>query len=660
MAEFQSDASQPAGSAAQVTRAATPNRDALLGLAVAVFIIAALYFARDVLIPITLAILLSFVLSPVVNLLRRIGLGKAPAVIITVIAALGLLGALGTVIAGQAAVLAEDAPRYAQTVEKKLDSVRTYVTERTGALTSSMTPEKSRSARVAAAERDRAGDPPPTTLDPMTTRPIPVVVTEEALKPLALVQRVLAPVVAPLETFLIVVVVAIFILLQREDLRDRFIRLFGSNDLHRTTTAMDDATARLSRYFLSQLAVNATYGTVIGIGLYLIGVPSAALWGILAGLLRFVPYIGSLIGALLPLALSAAVDPGWTLTIHTALLFVVVEPLIGYVVEPMLYGHSTGLSPISVIVAAVFWTWIWGPVGLILSMPLTLCLVVLGRHVKALEFFDVLLGDRPALSPVDSFYQRMLANDPEEVLDQAETLLGDRSLTAYYDEVALKAMKLAAIDLRRGLLDKPRSIEIVRAMMTVIDELDDHQPTPPGAPSTLGAVGGWLSPTSDDTSDMIAETGSADVVAVSDSWAKPSAILCVAGKGVLDDAVSAMLSQLLTKRGFGATTVRHEAVGRDAIASLPVEGTMMVCLSYLEIGGTPAHLRYLVRRLRARAPGAVILVGLWPDGEAALSDEEIQRTLGADLYAGTLSDAVARCEEAMANASERPEVADVA
>ena len=230
-------------------------------------------------------------------------------------------------------------------------------------------------------------------------------------------------------------IVAIFILMQREDLRDRFIRLFGSTDLHRTTIAMDDAGQRLSRYFVSQLGVNACFGVVIGVGLWLIGVPSAALWGVLAGLLRFVPYVGPLLAAVAPLTLAAAVDPGWWTTIYVALLFVIIEPLTGYVVEPLLYGHSTGLSPMSVIVAAVFWTWIWGPVGLILSTPLTLCLVVMGRHVKSLEFFDVLLGDRPALSEVNRFYQRTLANDPDEALDQAEKMLADRSLVDYYDSV---------------------------------------------------------------------------------------------------------------------------------------------------------------------------------------------------------------------------------
>ncbi|MFC7610555.1 AI-2E family transporter [Teichococcus aestuarii] len=236
-------------------------------------------------------------------------------------------------------------------------------------------------------------------------------------------------------------VVTVFILVQREDLRDRLIRLFGSTDLHRTTVAMDDAAYRLSRFFLAQLSINLGFGAVIAAGLLLIGVPSPLLWGLLAALLRFVPYVGAVLGAVLPIGVAAAVDPGWSMALWTAVLFLAIEPLIAHVVEPLAYGHSTGMSPVSVVVAAIFWSWIWGPIGLIIATPLTLCLVVLGRHVDRLEFLDVLLGDRPALTPVENFYQRALAGDPDEVQEQAELLLRERSLCSYYDEVALKGRR---------------------------------------------------------------------------------------------------------------------------------------------------------------------------------------------------------------------------
>ncbi|MFC7554050.1 AI-2E family transporter [Pseudoroseomonas wenyumeiae] len=245
--------------------------------------------------------------------------------------------------------------------------------------------------------------------------------------PLEMVKTYLSPVLSPLAHIGIILIVTIFVLLQREDLRDRLIRLFGSSDLHRTTVAMDDAAYRLSRYFLTQVAINASFGFIIGLGLMIIGLPSPILWGILAGLLRFVPYVGAILGALLPVALAAAVDPGWSMMIWTAALFLAIEPVIGHIIEPLAYGHSTGMSPVSVVLAAIFWSWIWGPIGLLLSTPLTLCLVVLGRHIDRLEFLDVILGDRPALTPVENFYQRTLAGDPDEAQEQAELLLKDRS-----------------------------------------------------------------------------------------------------------------------------------------------------------------------------------------------------------------------------------------
>src|SRR5215203_3902871 len=439
-----------------VQSASSPELRTLVAIAVGAIVVATLYIAQDVLIPITLAVMLSFVLSPLVDLLRRIGLWRSAAVALSVLVALGAIGLIGTLLGSQAASLAADAPQYVEAVPGKVERIQSFaptritaVTRLVGAGRPAASPAQVPSGRARGSRTD------PATL-PAGSQEHPVVVELASPKPsvLAVARAVIEPVLGPLETTVIVLIVAIFILMQREDLRDRFIRLFGSTDLHRTTVAMDDAGQRLSRYFVSQLGVNTCFGVVIGVGLWLIGVPSAALWGVLAGLLRFVPYVGPLLAAVAPLTLAAAVDPGWWTTIYAALLFVIIEPLTGYVVEPFLYGHSTGLSPMSVIVAAVFWTSIWGPVGLILSTPLTLCLVVMGRHVKSLEFFDVLLGDRPALSEVNRFYRRTLANDPDEALDQAEKMLADRSLVDYYDSVVLPGLKLAAADEARGTIGR--------------------------------------------------------------------------------------------------------------------------------------------------------------------------------------------------------------
>ncbi|RZL19154.1 MAG: AI-2E family transporter, partial [Sphingomonas sp.] len=338
---------------------------------------------------------------------------------------------------------------------------------------------------------------------------------------------------------------------------------------------------------------------------WLIGIPSPAMWGVMAGLLRFVPYIGPFLAAVAPAALGAAVDPGWGMALEVVALFVIIEPLTGYVVEPLLYGHSTGLSPVSVIVSAIFWTWLWGPIGLIMSTPLTLCLVVMGRHVKSLEFFDVLLGDRPALTPIESFYQRILARNPDEALAQAEMLLTDRSLTEYYDGVVLEGLKLAVEDEARGTIDRAGAAQMTKSMMSVIEDL---QPTSGAAPS--------------------------------DTMAKAQTVACVAGHGPFDDAVTAMLTQLLGQQEVHAKRIPNTAVSRDAVQTLDLTGIDVIAISYLEVTGSPAQLRYLVRRLRARAPNARIVVGLWPQGEATLSDTGIQQALGADRYVSSLADAV--------------------
>jgi predicted PurR-regulated permease PerM len=614
---------QPVGGAAQVAPVSVPEIRSLLSLAVAAVVVAALYFGQDVLIPITLAVLLSFVLSPLVDLLQRIGLWRAPAVILSVLAALGVMALVGTLIASQATSLTVNAPSYARTIEAKVQGVRSFAIDRLAAITREVGGKRAADAITPGGSAAGVAPASAPALAPGERRPVLVEVAEPQTSPFVIARTILEPILGPLETTIIVLVVAIFVLLQKEDLRDRFIRLFGSNDLHRTTMAMDDAGERLSRYFLSQLAVNTCFGIVVTLGLWALGIPSPAMWGILAGLLRFVPYIGSFLAAVAPIALAAAIDPGWTLVIWTALLFVVVEPLTGYVVEPFLYGHSTGLSPVSVIVAAVFWTWIWGPIGLILSTPLTLCLVVMGRHVKSLEFFDVLLGDRPALSAVESFYQRVLADNPDEALAQAEALLADRPLIEYYDGVILAGLKLAAEDEARGTISGDRVQLMSRTMLAVIDDLHDHVAVDPGR----GAL----------PEPMSFPVG---------------VVACIAGRGPFDEGVSAMLAQLLAKQQIDVRRVGHDAVSREAIGSLDLSGVSVLVLSYIELAGTPAHLRYLIRRLRQRAPHATVIVGLWPEGEEVLANADIQRAVGADHYVGSLHGAVEATMAALAGVPE--------
>jgi predicted PurR-regulated permease PerM len=627
---------------AAVPPAETPGLSGLLTLAVGVVVVAGLYLGRTVLIPITLAVLLSFVLAPLVNLLRRIHAGRVPSVLLAVVLALGVILAIGGLIGTQLAELVPQIPTYAETIRQKTETIQKYTLAQTSLMMRRLTPQ----LNAPATQQPKA---------PAETeqKPLPVEIHQPDPTPVELAERIITPIVDPLSTTAIVLVVAIFVLLQREDLRDRLIRLFGSSDLHRTTAAMNDAARRLSLYFLTQLAINTTFGVITGIGLFLIGVPSPLLWGVLGMLLRFVPYIGAPLAALLPLALAAAVSPGWGMVIWTAGLYVVIEGIMGQVVEPLLYGHSTGLSPFSVVVSATFWTWLWGPIGLILSTPLTLCLVVLGRHVERLEFLDVILGDRPALTPVESFYQRMLAGDPDEARFQAEVLLRDRPLSSYYDEVALKGLQLAAIDAARGVLTEAQMERIRSSMHALIEDLDEYEDQEPDAPgATEGPAA--LSRGEQDLPKHPAP-GKASPETLPESWRghQHAPILCIAGRGPLDQASASMLSQLLHKNGLKARVLRHAAASRGLISALNAEGVAMVCLCYLEITGTPSHLRYLVRRLRQRLPTAKLLVGLWPAEQAILTDERLRAAVGADIYVSSLHEAVEACLEA-ARAEEHP------
>lgn len=629
--------SEPVVARAQVAAAEVPGASGLLALAVGVVTVAALFLARDVLVPIMLAVLLSFILAPVVDLLQRLRLPRVPAVVLAVLIALGVIGVLATLIGTQVASLAANAPRYAVTIQHKVREAKSSTIGQLPTLIGSLGRQFERaSGGFATPVRMPAGSQTLRT----APAPIPVEVRTPPLTPLALIGAVLAPVVGPLETTAIVVIVAIFILLQREDLRDRLIRLFGSTDLHRTTTAMDDAGARLSRYFLTQLALNGVFGVVIGIGLYFIGVPSPILWGVLATLLRFVPYIGAFLSAVPPLILAAAVGSDWSLALWVALLFVVTEPVMGYVIEPMVYGHSTGLSPVAVIVAAIFWTWLWGPIGLILSTPLTLCLVVLGRHVKRLEFIDVLLGDRPALTPVESFYQRMLAGDADEALDQAEMLLRDRALSSYYDEVAVKGLQLAAVDCLRGALDDAGLERVRRASFALIGDLAGHDDVAPSHERGHGITNRSLAERAlpSKTPPVAPEHP------LPAAWRTPGAVLCVAGRGPLDDIAAAIMAQLLGKHDLGARTLGFADVARERIASLDAGGVLMVVVTYLDVGGNPTHLRTLLKRLRDRLPGLPVVVGLWSPGPEPTPGTPADRP-DADRLAATLREAVIHCRD---------------
>jgi predicted PurR-regulated permease PerM len=614
---------------------------------VAAIIIGTLYFGREVFVPIALAILLSFVLAPLVRLLQRWHLPRGLSVVGVVVLAFVSIFALGGVIATQVTELAGDLPRYQFTMREKIKSLRgtaapSGTLERAADVLHDLGKELNKPKEPAVAPPASLQTPAP------EARPIPVEVRQPPPTALESIAALISPLLHPLTTTGIIAIFVIFILLQREDLRNRFIKLAGSHDLQKTTAALDDAATRLSRLFLIQLAVNAAFGVVIGAGLWIIGVPSPILWGILAAILRFVPYIGAVIAAVFPLTLAAAVDPGWSMLLWTAALFLVVEPVVGHVIEPLLYGHSTGLSPVAVVASATFWTALWGPVGLVLATPLTVCLVVLGRHVERLEFLDVMFGDRPALSPPEIFYQRMLAGDPAEAVDKAEEFLKERPLSTYYDDVALPGLKLAQSDVTRGALDREQAEKIKAAVLEVVEALAEQ------------ADGKQPDATTHDPEAAAAVEAVHDVAPVlpvlkreglAPEWQADAPVLCVAGRGPLDEAAAAMLAQLLQKHGLGTRVEGADAVATMNILRLETSGVAMVCLSYLD-AGSPAHMRYTIRRMRRILPAAQMVLACWgADADMAALRESTK----PEGVASTLREAVKLCLEAARNSAFRPD-----
>ena len=449
-------------------------------------VIAALYFAKAVFLPLALAILLTFLLAPAVRLLRSWGLPKPPAVVLVVAFAFTVILGIGALVGQQVTKLAQNLPVYQYNIEEKIRSAREFTGGGMLERISNFLGDLNQEVQKKNDNPTQAAVPQP---NEELTKPIPVEVHQPGATPMQVAQRVLQPLLDPLTTAGLVVIFVIFFLSQRQDLRDRLIRLAGSHDLQRTTDAINDGAQRLSRYFLAQTALNALFGLIVGVALTFIGVPNPVLFGTLAMVSRFVPYIGAFIAAIFPIALAMAVDPGWSMPLMTAALFLIVEPLIGQLIEPLVYGHSTGLTPVAVILAATFWTWLWGPIGLLLSTPLTVCLGVLGRHITWLRFLDVMIGDEPSLSPAQSFYQRALAGDIDEAVDQAVEILPRRSLSYVYDKVVLKALNLAQIDFRRGLLD-PKHIEQINEAVheLIADTIDSEDATPAAARKDNGSA----------------------------------------------------------------------------------------------------------------------------------------------------------------------------
>jgi predicted PurR-regulated permease PerM len=555
-------------------------------------VVAALYFTRDILVPIALAVLLSVLLAPLVRILQRWRLPRWLAVMCTVVGALAVALSLATMVMIEVNVLVSDLPRYQATLASKVHNLRDALP--TAGLLKNASSLLKNLDKELSTQDDRAAPAPREALsqDRAKTSPIPVEVHQPDPGASEALVAMLKPLAAPFTTTGIVVIFLTFFLFQREDLRNRFIRLAGSGDLERTTAALDDAGRRLGRLFATQLVLNATFGVVIGLGLAVIGVPSAPLWGLLATILRFVPYIGAMLAAALPIALAAAVGDGWTMTLWTIALFAIVEPLTGQIVEPLVCGRSAGLSPVAVVVAASFWTWLWGPLGLLLSTPLTLCLVVLARHVERMRFIDVMLGDQPALTPQQAAYQRMLTGDPMEAIEQARAFLKEGTVADYYEKILLGALRLAQADAELGRLDDVRLENIFKSVSEIVEDLAEHG-----------------SETSQEAKEKPSTAGKV-VTLTGVDFGKP--VFCIPGLGRLDGCAVLILADALKREGIEARVAgTTTAIEDDKAAS--------VCVCYLE-NVPKARIDYAVRKLSRKAPSARIVVCLLGDEEPSKPD----------------------------------------
>ena len=591
-----------------VSNSFLPGRSMIIAIA----IIAALYFGREVFVPIALAVLLTFALAPVASRLRRLGLPRIVAVMMTVTAAFGAILFFAFIVGGQLGQLAGNLPRYQENIQMKIRVIKEAQGE--GGVFDRLT----RFARVLEEEISQAEAESPTPQPAeAAVKPIPVEIVGTEPAPIQVLRSVIGPLIEPVATAGIVIVFVIFMLLRREDLRDRFIRLVGNQDLHRTTTAMDDAGKRVGQYLLAQLVVNVTYAIPVGVGLWFIGVPNSLLWAILALVLRFVPYIGPVIAAFCPLVLAIAIDPGWTMVVWAAALFIVLELVSNNIVEPILYGSRTGLSTVAIVVSAIFWTWLWGPIGLLLSTPLTVCMVVLGRHVPQFEFLNILLGNEPVLSPSEQLYQRLLAGDPAEATEHAEEYLSEAQISDFYDDVALPALVAGELDRARGALEEDRRRRVAEGALTLVENLSEHEDLRDAVP----------------VETVVDESPGSAVSASSD----PTRLkfVCAGGRGDLDDAAAIMLVQILERAGYEVRALTYEALESNAIRSLDVSGADVIVVGYLN-SESVAHARYLVRRLRRLNRKARIGIAFWAFNGDGPAREKTRAAVQSDFFVSSI------------------------
>lgn len=547
-------------------------------------VVAALYLAKGVLVPLTLAVLLSFLLSPVCDWLERLKLGRLPAVFATVVVGFTLLGAASWTVVVQMTELAPRVPEYQRNVQAKLHSINDNLSLALNKFTESAEEDMDQpvSQAIPAGKPGRHSDPS------YSVRLIPA-----ATSPLQVLSATFGTILEVLGSTGVVILLVVFFLIRREDLRDRFVHLIGRGHLTVTTQTLEDAATRVSRYLATQFLLNLIFGVLIAVGLSLIGVPNAILWGILATILRFIPYIGSMIAGAMPIGLAMAISTNWVAPLMSLGLFVALELVISNFLEPWLYGKHTGVSAVAVLLAAVFWTWLWGSVGLLLATPLTVCLLVLGKHVPQLSFLNILLGNEPVFELKTRVYQRLLAGDQEEASELVEQALEQTSLAEVYDGVLIPVLALAEGDRRRGDIDEGRQKFIFQSLKDTIEDLGERQHDRPAHQAN---------------GDVIETHRAADLV-ISSTSEKPC-ILLLPARNAADEIAATMLAQLVETSGFRVETISETVLAGELVNLIAQHQADVVCISAMPPAAA-THARYLCKRLQGQFPDGRLIVGLW-------------------------------------------------
>ena len=598
-----------------------------------------LYFGRDVLIPLALSVLLSFLLAPGVRWLERRRFPRALATTVMVGLSCCVIAGLVWVTAVQFLNFAASLPEYKNNIQDKISILRSDPEGSLGKARRTIdeigTEMAKQDAAAAAAPAPR-GSPRSSRLPAQGESPIPVTIEEAQRTPFQLMRELITPLIVPLAVAGAVILFTFFMLLRREDLRDRSIRLVGHGQLNVTTQVFEEAANRVSRYLRVQLMVNVSYGLPVGIALYAIGIPNAALWGVLATALRFIPYLGAWIGAALPIALAFAISKDWSLVVWTVAVFLVMELITANVIEPWAYGASTGMSPLAVIVAAVFWTWLWGGVGLLLAVPLTVCLVVLGRYIPQFAFLSIMLGDQPVLSLQDRIYQRLLARDQEEAAELAEEYVGEKGIEALYEDVLIPVLDLAERDRHNDALSEERTRFVFDSTRTLVEDLSE--------PAVEGRESAEPSEAKDakDAKDAQEPLG-------------PITACIVPARDEADEIVGAMLLRCLTRRNVAAELLTTDVLKGEVLDRVTAVAPQVVYISALPPAAI-LHASYFCKRLRPRFSQLKIVVAMWhAEGDMEKGRSRLLAA-GASEVVITLKDAIQKLPPAaLVTAMQSPE-----